>query len=258
MAYLYVAFVRRDYFRLASSIRSILFTELVIGNVKEVALPIFLAKRKKSQQLAAAVEKMKADNPDLDESECVVDPNSLEDPITAQMKLDKYEGVFGDYFELVRQFSQITLFAAAFPLGAVLALLNNFIEIYSDTYKMVYMTRRAAPRRALDIGAWIRAFEFISIMSVMTNLGIITVTANYADAVVGRGVTKTEEYFWMIVIEHLLLTARFAFMTLFEGIPSWVRDQRAKERFLASKRGPTAASATASEAAALIDGGATQ
>lgn len=234
-AYLYVAFIRQDYLRLASSIRSVLMIELVIGNIKETIVPIFLARRKRKAKMAEVLQKKKEENPDLADSEQFVTSSDL-DPISTQLDMAPYDGVFGDYFELVRQFSQITLFAAAFPLGALLALLNNFIEIYTDTYKLVYMTRRASPKRALNIGAWIRAFEFISITSVLTNLGIITVTANYASAVVGKGTSQTEEYFWMIVVEHVLLVARFAFMTLFEGIPSWVRDQRAKERFLASKK----------------------
>lgn len=239
MAYLYVAFIRQDYVRLATSIRSVLMLELLIGNVKETIVPIFLARRGRKAKLAEALKKKREANPDLDESECFVEPSDL-DPISTQLDMEPYEGVFGDYFELVRQFSQISLFAAAFPLGALLATANNFIEVYTDTYKLVHMTRRSSPRRALNIGAWIRAFEFLSIVSIMTNLGIITVTAKYADAVVGKGISKTEEYFWMIVIEHLLLVARFVFMTMSEGIPSWVRDQRAKERFLASKRPPAA------------------
>lgn len=237
-AYLYVAFVRQNYIRLATSIRSVLLVELIIGNIKETIVPIFLARRKRKAKLAEAAKKKKEENPELEESECFVEPSEL-DPITTQLDMEPYEGVFGDYFELVRQFSQITLFAAAFPLGAALAALNNVIEIYTDSYKLVNMTRRASPKRALNIGAWIRAFEFISIISVMTNLGIITVTANYADAVVGKGISRTEEYFWMIVIEHALIVARFGFMTLYEGIPTWVRDHRAKERFLASKRPPS-------------------
>lgn len=238
MAYLYVAFVRRDYARLASSIRSILLTELVIGNVKETVLPIFLAKRRRKAKVAAAIAKVKAENPDIEDSDINITEDNVQDPLSEELELEPYEGVFQDYFELVRQFSQITLFAAAFPLGGLLALLNNFVEVYSDMYKMVYMQRRAPPKRALDIGAWIRAFEFVSIMSIMTNLGIITVTANYADKVVGKGISKSEEYFYMVVIEHGLLAARFAFMAMFEGIPSWVRDQRAKERFIASGKTP--------------------
>lgn len=235
MAYLHVAFIRRDYFRLASSIRTVLSVELFIGTIKKTVIPMFLSRRKLKARLADAVEKKRRMFPDLEEEEYQVQVHEL-NPITLQLDMDKYDGVFEDYFELVRQFSQITLFAAAFPLGAVLALLSNLIEIYADAYKKVNMTRRASPQRALNIGAWIRAFEFISIVAIMTNLGIITVTARFADSVVGKGVSKTEEYFWMVVIEHVLVVARFAFVTLFEGIPTWVRDQRAKERFNASKK----------------------
>lgn len=235
MAYLYVAFVRQDYERLASSIRSVLLVELVIGNIKETIIPMFLVRRRRNAKLDEALKKKKEQNPDLDESECFVKPSDL-DPISTQLEMEPDSGVFEDYFELLRQFSQISLFAAAFPLGAVLAAINNFIEVYTDTYKLINMTRRSSPRRALDIGAWVRAFEFISVISIMTNLGIITVTADYADAVVGKGRSKTEEYFWMIVIEHVLLVFQFGLMTMYEGIPSWVRDQRAKERYLASKK----------------------
>eukprot|EP00178_Gracilaria_changii_P027660 TRINITY_DN900_c0_g1_i1.p1 TRINITY_DN900_c0_g1~~TRINITY_DN900_c0_g1_i1.p1 ORF type:complete len:711 (+),score=145.66 TRINITY_DN900_c0_g1_i1:2399-4531(+) len=235
MAYLYVAFVRRDYERLASSIRSVLLVELVIGNIKETVIPIFLARRRRQAKLDEALKKKKEQNPDLDESECFVQPSDL-DPISTQLEMEPDNGVFEDYFELVRQFSQVTLFAAAFPMGAVLAVINNFIEVYTDTYKLIYMTRRSSPRRALDIGAWVRAFEFISVVSIMTNLGIITVTGDHAHAVVGRGIPKTEEYFWMIAIEHILLVVRVGLMTVYEGIPSWVRDQRAKERYLAAKK----------------------
>lgn len=235
MGYLYIAFVRQNYERLASSMRSVLMVELVIGNIKEVVVPIFFAKRARNAKLAEALAKKKAANPDLDESEITIQLSDL-DPISTQLDMEPYDGVFNDYFELVRQFAQISLFAAAFPIGACLATLNNLIEIYTDSYKLVHMTRRASPKRALDIGAWIRAFEFISIMSILTNLGIITVTAKYADAVVGKGISKNEEYFWMVVIEHGLLVSRYALMTIFEGIPSWVRDQRAKERYLASKQ----------------------
>lgn len=235
MAYLHVAFMRQDYHRLTTAIRSVLFVELIVGNIKETIIPIFFARRKRKAKLAEALRKKREENPDLDEAECFVKPSDL-DPISTQLDMEPYEGVFDDYLELVRQFSQITLFAAAFPLGALLAAINNFIEVYTDSYKLVHMRRRASPRRALNIGAWIRAFEFLSIVSVMTNLGIITVTANFADNVVGKGISKSEEHFWMIVIEHVLVVLRFAFATLFEGIPSWVRDQRAKERFLASKK----------------------
>eukprot|EP00171_Calliarthron_tuberculosum_P015388 IDg15388t1 len=216
--------------------------ELFIGNLKETVIPIALSKWRGRKKAAAAQERKKQEaaaasggDPDLQGRDILGKPAEVEvDPLLSQLEMEPYEGVFDDYFELVRQFSQITLFAAAFPLGAALAALNNCMEIKADSYKLVHMTRRATPRRALNIGAWIRAFEFLSITSIMTNLGIITVTASYARAVVGS-VSPDEEFFWMLVIEHLLLVVRFVFMAVVEGIPSWVRTQRAKERYRASR-----------------------
>lgn len=244
MAYLFVAFVRRDYERLASSMRSVLMMELFIGNLKETVVPIALSKWRSRKKVAAVAERKKKESADAGASDVSsvrdgIAPAKVKqvemDPISTQLEMDSYEGVFDDYFELVRQFSQITLFAAAFPLGAVLAALNNCIEVKADTFKLVQMTRRATPRRALNIGAWIRAFEFVSIASIMTNLGIITITAGYAKSVVGA-VSVDEEFFWMLVIEHLLLVVRFIFMAVVEGIPSWVKTQRAKERYRMSRQ----------------------
>lgn len=237
MAYLFVAFVRKDYERLASSMKSVLLMELIVGNVKETVIPIILSKWRARKKAAAAAEKKKKDaavaagiDPDLQSTSNVLakEPEVAVDPLSSQLEMDSYDGVFDDYFELVRQFSQITLFAAAFPLGAALAALNNCIEVKADAYKLVHMTRRAAPRRALNIGAWIRAFEFISISSIMTNLGIITVTASYASSVVGRD----EEMFYMLVIEHILLLVRTIFQTVIAGnVPAWVREDRQLERY---------------------------
>ncbi len=246
MAYLFVAFVRKDYERLASSMRSVLLMELVVGNIKETVIPIVLSKWRSRRKAAAAAEKKKEEaaaaagvDRDLQTSSNLTGkaPEVTVDPISSQLEMDSYEGVFDDYFELVRQFSQITLFAAAFPLGAALAALNNCIEVKADTYKLVHMTRRSAPRRALNIGAWIRAFEFISVSSIMTNLGIITVTASYAKAVVGT--FAEDEYivfFIVIVVEHLIFVLRAVFTAIISNTPTWVRDSRAKERFLAGRK----------------------
>eukprot|EP00172_Hildenbrandia_rubra_P002958 Plantae.Rhodophyta-Hildenbrandia_rubra.ctg4230.p1 GENE.Plantae.Rhodophyta-Hildenbrandia_rubra.ctg4230~~Plantae.Rhodophyta-Hildenbrandia_rubra.ctg4230.p1 ORF type:complete len:705 (+),score=118.44 Plantae.Rhodophyta-Hildenbrandia_rubra.ctg4230:2675-4789(+) len=235
-SYLHVAFVRRDYTRLYTAIRTVLGVELLIGNIRETFLPLYMARRKKKAKEAEATAKKKEEDPDADEKECLAAAADLNDPLTDQLDMEPYNGVFEDYFELVRQFSQITLFAAAFPTGALLAAANNFGELYSDCFKLVKATRRATPRRATNIGAWLSAFEIISTVSVMTNLGILTLTAKYAGKVVGKHLQTTHEYFWMIAIEHVLIVLRYLFGAVFEGIPSWVRDHRAKERWQMSKQ----------------------
>lgn len=92
----------------------------------------------------------------------------------AQSIMEEYEGVFDDYAEMVVaredheewlslcvcvcvsqvvQFGYVTLFAAAFPMAATLALVNNIIEIRIDAMKMVTATQRAEYSVAADIGA---------------------------------------------------------------------------------------------------------
>lgn len=56
------------------------------------------------------------------------------------------------------RYGHVTLFAAAFPLAAVCAMLNNVMEIRSDAYK-VCSVQRPIPHRCASIGSWLTAFE---------------------------------------------------------------------------------------------------
>ena len=53
---------------------------------------------------------------------------------------------------LVVQFGFITMFACAFPIGPLLALLNNILEIRSDAWKFTALLRRPVAERAKNIG----------------------------------------------------------------------------------------------------------
>lgn len=51
------------------------------------------------------------------------------------------------------QFGYAALFVVAFPLAPLLALLNNYVEIRVDSYKVLHNTARPIPCGAQDIGA---------------------------------------------------------------------------------------------------------
>ena len=74
------------------------------------------------------------------------------------------------------QFGYVTLFVAAFPLAPVLAYASNFIEIRSDGYQLLYMTRRVLPKDAEDIGTWLEIFQIIAAAAVVTNSGLLCFT----------------------------------------------------------------------------------
>jgi len=87
----------------------------------------------------------------------------------AEAKKEVYPGVFMDYSEMAIQFGYTTLFAAAFPMGALLALINNIIEIRSDAFSLCRSHRRYEYNPCQDIGTWATVLESVSVISIMTN-----------------------------------------------------------------------------------------
>ena len=79
----------------------------------------------------------------------------------------------------------VLLFAAAYPLAAPLALLNNLFEGRSDVLKLLF-SKRPFPKRVASIGAWTKAFSALGYASAITNSAIIGISlqqAGFLDAI---------------------------------------------------------------------------
>ncbi|XP_075239667.1 anoctamin-7-like isoform X2 [Convolutriloba macropyga] len=92
-------------------------------------------------------------------------------------------GLSGEYLEMMVQFGFITMFACAFPIGAILALANNVLEIRSDAWKFTALLRRPVPKRANDIGIWFEMLFVLSRLAVISNAYVICFTSHYLDRV---------------------------------------------------------------------------
>jgi hypothetical protein len=68
------------------------------------------------------------------------------------------------------QYGFVTLFAAAFPLAPLFALINNIVEIRLDAYKFVVSYRRPMPATGKDLGVWSDILNAISKLAVLTNV----------------------------------------------------------------------------------------
>eukprot|EP00050_Salpingoeca_kvevrii_P011072 m.12487 g.12487 ORF g.12487 m.12487 type:complete len:946 (+) comp3237_c0_seq1:137-2974(+) len=88
-------------------------------------------------------------------------------------------GLFEDYLEMLMQFGFITLFVPAFPLAPLFALLNNIFEIRVDSSKLVLAYRRPVAFRAGGIGVWQKLLEFVSVVSVITNGLVLSLTSDF-------------------------------------------------------------------------------
>jgi hypothetical protein len=78
-----------------------------------------------------------------------------------------------DYNEMAIQIGFMTMFAVALPIGPLLALLNNLLELRIDAGKLTRHTRRPHFRAAEDIGSW------QAVIAVLTTLGAGTVGRPY-------------------------------------------------------------------------------
>ncbi|CAG2178169.1 unnamed protein product, partial [Oppiella nova] len=85
------------------------------------------------------------------------------------------EGTYYDYLELYIQFGYVFLFLSIFPMAPIIAFCNNCVEIRSDSLKLCFGHKRPHQRSAKSIsGSWMKAFEVMGIISVMTNCALLT------------------------------------------------------------------------------------
>ncbi|XP_051885206.1 anoctamin-9-like [Pristis pectinata] len=87
--------------------------------------------------------------------------------------------LFNEFLEMAIQYSFTTIFVAAFPLAPLLALVNNLFEVRLDARKMLLLQRRPIPRKAKDIGIWVKILEAIGVLAVIGNGLVIAITSDF-------------------------------------------------------------------------------
>ena len=139
-------------------------------------------------------------------------------------------GTFKDYGEMVIQFGYCTLFVAAFPLAPMLALVNNFIEVRVDAWKLCQVYRRPFPMGAEDIGTWYSFLEIMSTLAVITNMALFAFTGSQLNHWSWK-----ERVVFFVVMEHVLLTVKYLIAAIVPDIPEDVSDHLEREVYLRSK-----------------------
>ena len=71
------------------------------------------------------------------------------------------------------------MFIVAFPLGPLLALLSNMIELRLDAFKALTLYRRPLPKRTKNIGIWLPILETISKLGIIISGSIIAFTSDF-------------------------------------------------------------------------------
>jgi anoctamin-10/anoctamin-7 len=60
-----------------------------------------------------------------------------------------------------------------------MAFLSTYVQIRIDGWKLLQLFRRPEPRIAQDIGSWEGMVQVICVLSIMTNIGMVTFTGKY-------------------------------------------------------------------------------
>ncbi|CAM9174547.1 unnamed protein product, partial [Ectocarpus fasciculatus] len=86
-----------------------------------------------------------------------------------------------DYAEVAVQFGYMTIFIVALPASCLVSLINNFVEMKIDGWKLCHVYQRPIPRSAEDIGNWQAVMSIISVIAIVTNAGLICFTMDVLD-----------------------------------------------------------------------------
>jgi uncharacterized protein (DUF2062 family) len=168
--------------------------------------------------------------------------------IVEDLDKDDYDQ-FDDYMEIVIQLGYVTLFASAFPLASLLAILANWVEIRSDAFKMGRLLRRPDIHRAAGLGMWRTLMASVIWMSALTNCLIAGFTSDQLQFYLPSFYSATSSGYnelgqakgWVLVfvifgLERLLLVAGLLVYAIVPAVPEDVQDALERRQFLRLQR----------------------
>lgn len=188
-ALFYVAFYNRDLAELRASLVSLLVLHQVLSQAVETIPPAAVLALRRWRQRRVERAALKAASPTAatptpPPSTSASAQPSLARDVGEQLCLAPYEP-FGDYLELVVQFGNVLLFAAALPIAPLFALANNVQEIRADAHKLLAHSRRPAhadtTRHVRGIGAWRTALQTVTAVAAVTNVALLTFTLGWLE-----------------------------------------------------------------------------
>uniref|UniRef100_A0A8C5EEA5 Anoctamin n=1 Tax=Gouania willdenowi TaxID=441366 RepID=A0A8C5EEA5_GOUWI len=214
----YIAFVMQDMVLLRQSLATLLITSQILNQIMESFLPYWLQRRRNKKMIRKVQKRATLQDKEL----------PLEEQVRLEADMSTYLGTFDDYLELFLLFGYVSLFSCVYPLAAVLVVLNNITEVYSDAFKMCHVFKRPFSEPAANIGVWQLAFEAMCVIAVVTNCSLIgmspQVKAYFPES-------DTQLILWTVAIEHCLLAIKFILSFLIPDVPKQIQVKLARLEF---------------------------
>jgi len=164
VALFYLAFYERDVYRLRLELITVFNIDTFRRILCECILPMLVQRVSSPPTLAHS---KKNDTSDI----------TAYAPLFAETNRDDYEQ-FDDYMEIVIQLGYVTLFASAYPLASLIAIVANLVEIRADCFKLTHVCQRPRPMRSSTCGMWNTLVSCILWLSALTNCLIFGFTSD--------------------------------------------------------------------------------
>ncbi|XP_076826262.1 anoctamin-10-like [Brachyhypopomus gauderio] len=216
----YIAFVMQDMVQLRQSLATLLITSQILNQVMESFLPYWLQGRRNKKLQNKVQKNMKRDKEDK--------MLALVEQVELESDMKSYTGTFDDYMEQFLLFGYVSLFSCVYPLAALLVVLNNVTEVYSDAFKMCNVFKRPFSEPASDIGVWQLAFEVMSVIAVVTNCALICLSPQVKAYFSGADI---QLFLTVVAVEHVLLAFKVILAFVIPDVPKDIQIQLAKLEF---------------------------
>ncbi|KAL9105195.1 MAG: hypothetical protein Q9227_009578 [Pyrenula ochraceoflavens] len=157
--------------------------------------------------------------------------------VRSEADLDDYD-VTSDLREMVVQYGYLTLFSVVWPLVPVSFLVNNWLELRSDTFKITVECKRPTPQRADSIGPWLDSLGFFSWLGSITTAALVYM---FSDGGLGPDGNPSAIKGWALLLtiffaEHIYLLVRIGVRTAISKMDSPNMQKDRAEKYMVRKR----------------------
>ncbi|XP_072268459.1 anoctamin-10 [Pyxicephalus adspersus] len=212
----YIAFVMYDMPLLKQSLVCLLLVSQFFNQICETFLPYWMQKRT-NRQVADKSKQLKS-----------ASKYTLSDQIYLEKNMYTYLGTFDDYLELFLLFGYVSLFSCVFPAAAILVVLNNVSEVYTDALKICRVFKRPFSEPSSSIGVWMLAFETMGVIAVVTNCALLGMSPQV------RAMLQDwhlDPFLTVVALEHALLALKCILAFVIPDQPHDIRIKLAKLEF---------------------------
>lgn len=200
--------------------------ELVLPYVKRVAMQKW--REYKSSQAGGHRNRSHSSMTDM----LLIDPPD-EAPLLARIRdeseADEYN-VQDDILEMCVQFGYLALFGVAWPLVPLGFLLNNWLELRGDFFKLSLECQRPPPIRADSIGPSLQGLEFLTWLGTLSTAAIVYLYRGGMQNIHLSALLLT-----ILIAEQTYLAARFAVRVGLEKLWTGTLRREAANRYRVRK-----------------------